>query len=137
MLACLLLYSIYYNKNKQQYSTRGEQHLAAYKQFTKLRFKLETMIGEKPKYGQHGNIDKVLLDVWIAKYEEALESSPIIPQRVFEHVASVQDNKKGGDDLKWTKEVRSVKDAEAIDAAAKKVAKKMPMFPGISRPSYF
>jgi hypothetical protein len=80
------------------------------------------------------------LEEWIAKYEEALESSPIIPQRVFEHVASEQDNKKGGNGLKWTKEIRSVEDAEAIhvtDAAAKKAAKKMSMFPGISRPSYF
>jgi hypothetical protein len=121
----------------QQYATRGEQHLAAYKQFSKLRFKLENIIGDKPKYGHHENIDNVLLDAWIAKYEEALEMSPIIPQRIFAHVAEDHDRKG---DLKWTKEIRSNEDAEAIDASAKKIAKKMILFPGISklsRPSYF
>ena len=61
----------------QGYGQRGEQHLHAYKNFSRLRFKLENIIGDKPKYGDHENVDTNLLDNWIKKYEEVLEESPV------------------------------------------------------------
>ena len=108
---------------QQQYAVRFEQHYTAYKQFTKLRFKLETLIGEKPKYGDHSakHIDTDLLDAWIVKYEDLLESSPIIPQRVFKQVKGESDRKG---DLTWTRPPLSPEEEAAAAVAAEKARQK-------------
>lgn len=79
-----------------------ERHLRAYKDLSKLRFELESILGTRPKFGGAQIVNKVALDSWIVKYEEVLDTSPIIPQATFEHVAEDED-KKG---LNYTKQRR-------------------------------
>mmetsp|Transcript_10951 Transcript_10951/g.23273 ORF Transcript_10951/g.23273 Transcript_10951/m.23273 type:complete len:277 (+) Transcript_10951:120-950(+) len=98
-----------------KYGMRGEQHLRAYRDFSRLRFKLESIVGDKPKYSPH-TIDAAKLQKWIEKYEEVLEESPIIPQKVFEEIAKFQDTKG----LDHTKEDRK---PEVIAAEEKQLAK--------------
>lgn len=98
-----------------KYGMRGEQHLRAYRDFSRLRFKLESIVGDQPKYSAH-TLDTAKLQKWIEKYEEVLEESPIIPQKVFEDIAKEQDRKG----LNHTKEDRK---PEAIVAEENKLAK--------------
>ena len=59
-----------------KYGMRGEQHLRAYRDFSRLRFKLESIVGDQPKYSAH-TLDTAKLQKWIEKYEEVLEESPV------------------------------------------------------------
>ena len=54
-----------------------EQHLRAYKDLSKLRFELESILGTRPKFGSAQIVNKVALDSWIVKYEEVLDTSPV------------------------------------------------------------
>lgn len=81
------------------YARKGENHLAAFKDYTRLRFKMENLVGDKQSYYHHDGIDDADLDKWIEKYTALLESEPIIPQDVFEEVEEKEDNAG----LKWTK----------------------------------
>ena len=82
------------------YHRRGENHLIAFKQYTKMRFQLENLIGDKMSYYHHSEIDDRMLDVWIEKYEELLESEPMIPQHILESITQREDDAG----LKWTRQ---------------------------------
>eukprot|EP00536_Pseudo-nitzschia_multiseries_P018992 jgi/Psemu1/316554/fgenesh1_kg.3545_\ len=97
------------------YGQWGERHLRAYREYSVLRFQLESIVGDKPLYAEH-KVDRNKLEAWIRSYEEVLEESPTIPQKVFDRVASEQDRKG----LSWTKddrEVRAIIDEERKLAA--------------------
>ena len=81
------------------YNRRGEQHLNAFKMFTRMRFKMENLIGDKKVYSHHEDINDTMLDEWIEKYEELLELEPIIPQCILEEISEKEDNAG----LKWTR----------------------------------
>eukprot|EP00532_Pseudo-nitzschia_australis_P009568 CAMPEP_0168238566 /NCGR_PEP_ID=MMETSP0140_2-20121125/20964_1 /TAXON_ID=44445 /ORGANISM="Pseudo-nitzschia australis, Strain 10249 10 AB" /LENGTH=149 /DNA_ID=CAMNT_0008172627 /DNA_START=367 /DNA_END=816 /DNA_ORIENTATION=+ len=81
------------------YARRGESHLNAFKQYTKMRFKMENLVGDTVSYYHHDGVDNTLLDEWVVKYEELLELEPIIPQEIFEYITDKEDNAG----LKWTK----------------------------------
>jgi len=81
------------------YNRKGENHRSAFKQYTKMRFKMENLIGDRRSYYHHNEIDEKLLDGWIEKYEELLETEPIIPQDVLEWISEKEDNAG----LHWTR----------------------------------
>lgn len=64
-----------------QFASRSEQHFLAFKRFTKIRFQLESLAGDK--YRDDGKLNEALLKDWIDGYGEVLESAPNIPQEVF------------------------------------------------------
>jgi hypothetical protein len=80
------------------FARRGEQHLVAFKNFTKMRFKMENLIGDSKNYNHHEEINEKNLNDWIEKYEELLEDEPIIPQEILEMITDREDNAG----LKWT-----------------------------------
>lgn len=80
------------------YARKGEQHLAAFKRFTKMRFKMENLIGNTTTYDHHDQIDEKKLNDWIEKYEELLEQEPIIPQEILEEITEKEDSMG----LRWT-----------------------------------
>jgi hypothetical protein len=79
------------------YARRGEQHLVAFKNFTKMRFKMENLIGDSKNYSHHEEINEKSLNDWIEKYEELLDYEPIIPQDILEEITDREDNAG----LKW------------------------------------
>ena len=81
------------------YNRKGEQHLVAFKMFTRMRFKMENLIGDRKRYSHHEDIDDKMLSEWIEKYVELLESEPIIPQDILEEMSEKEDNAG----LKWTR----------------------------------
>jgi len=58
------------------YGQRGERHLRAYREYSVLRFQLENIVGDKPRYAEH-KVDRTRLEAWIRSYEEVLEESPV------------------------------------------------------------
>ena len=88
------------------YNRRGEQHLAAFKMFTRMRFKMENLIGDRKSYTHHEGINDKMLNEWIEKYEELLESEPVIPQDILEEVSEKED--KAG--LKWTRATTALRE---------------------------
>jgi len=68
------------------YGTKGEQHLAAFKAYTRMRFQLEDMIGENGEFNHclESN-EQEEAKKWVEKFLEVQESSPIVPQDVFDH----------------------------------------------------
>jgi len=68
------------------YARKGEQHLNAFKGFTKMRFKLENLIGNPKRYENDEKINEKMLSRWIDKYEELIEMEPIIPEEILEEM---------------------------------------------------
>mmetsp|Transcript_62126 Transcript_62126/g.69558 ORF Transcript_62126/g.69558 Transcript_62126/m.69558 type:complete len:185 (-) Transcript_62126:32-586(-) len=68
------------------YARRGEQHLISFKGFTKMRFKLENLIGNPKRYENDEKINEKMLSRWIDKYEELIEMEPIIPEEILEEI---------------------------------------------------
>lgn len=64
-----------------QYAQLGEQHKIAYKKCSKLRFRLEDILGAHCE--DDGKIDRERLASWLKSYSELLDSAPIIPQTTF------------------------------------------------------
>ncbi len=63
------------------YASLAEQHKLAARQFTKVRFRLEIICGNNYVDDGHVNTDKVA--EWIREYEELLDSTPVVPQKLF------------------------------------------------------
>ena len=80
------------------YARRGEQHRVAFKNFTKIRFKMEKLIGDSKNYSHHEEFNEKYLNDWIEKYEELLDDEPIIPQDILEEITDREDNAG----LRWT-----------------------------------
>jgi len=68
------------------YARKGEQHLTAFKGFTKMRFKLENLIGNPKRYENDEKINEKMLSRWIDKYEELIEMEPIIPEEILDEI---------------------------------------------------
>ena len=49
------------------YARRGEQHRVAFKNFTKIRFKMENLIGDSENYSHHEEINEKYLNDWIER----------------------------------------------------------------------
>ena len=63
------------------YAQVSEQHYIAFKRFTKMRYRLEAIVGNS--YEDDGHVHDTALKNWIHDYGDVLESSPIIPQDEF------------------------------------------------------
>jgi len=77
------------------YGQRGERHLRAYREYSVLRFQLENIVGDKPRYAEH-KVDRTRLEAWIRSYEEVLEESPVRAY-VRWNVGTLQQNHAYGD----------------------------------------
>jgi len=60
----------------------AEQHKQAAIALTKLRFRLELIVGDNLK--DTGNLNYRDLNEWARDYDDALESAPLIPQNYFD-----------------------------------------------------
>jgi hypothetical protein len=74
------------------YAQLAEQHHTAFKLFTKMRYRLEIMVGST--YEDDGHIVASELKDWIHDYGEVLESAPIIPQEVFDKARKEEEKKE-------------------------------------------
>lgn len=90
------------------YGQESEKHLIAFKQFTKMRYQLEGLVGNT--YEDDGHIDEAALSAWVIAYGEVLESSPLIPQREFEKVRAEELEKEKEYDDDQRKKVKEEKD---------------------------
>lgn len=64
------------------YGQKAEQHDTAFKLFTKMRYRLEVMVGST--YEDDGHIVARELTDWIQDYAEVLEKAPVVHQDVYE-----------------------------------------------------
>ncbi len=86
------------------YATLAEQHRMATSQFTRLRFRLELVVGDH--YVDDGNLNMEKLAEWTREYEDLLESTPVIPQDIFAKQRKLELNAE----CKWQKEMDEYKE---------------------------
>ena len=72
-----------------QYAQSAEQHQQAFRQYTQMRFRLESIFGYE--YHDDEYLDRSNLNLWIKEYRDLLETSPLIPQDVFDAKAKKED----------------------------------------------
>jgi len=71
-----------------QLAQAAEQHQIAFKQFTKMRFRIENILGLGHR--DDPDLDRDLLNDWIKEYQGLIESSPILPQDLRLEQASLE-----------------------------------------------
>ncbi len=102
------------------FATLAEQHRMATRQLTKLRFRLELVVGDN--FVDDGKLKMEKLAEWTREYEDLLDSAPIIPQDLFAEQRTLELETE----LEWQKVQNDVEkkiEAEEIALRASQMSK--------------